>query len=149
FFDSVSEALQATVQLQDLKPAAIEHLDRVLLDQTQGQLEFQAARDLLGLDSRPGQSLLMVEFFEDVADRLRAVDNLGLGQRTLLLNTPVEAALVWGLRRAGLALLTGCKGDAKPVTGIEDTAVRPADLPDYVASLESLLKALKLSASFY
>src|SRR6267154_2536294 len=50
FFASVAEAMQATVELLDLKPAAIEHIDRVLLDQTAGQLEFQAARDLLDLD---------------------------------------------------------------------------------------------------
>jgi len=47
FFASLAEAMQATVELLDLKPAAIEHLDRVLLDQSKGQLEFQAARDLL------------------------------------------------------------------------------------------------------
>ena len=41
FFASVTEAMQATVELLDLKPAAIEHLDRVLLDQTRGQREFQ------------------------------------------------------------------------------------------------------------
>ncbi len=53
FFATVAEAMQATVELLDLKPAAIEHLDRVLLDQTRGQLEFQAARDLLELDHEP------------------------------------------------------------------------------------------------
>src|SRR5204862_1365347 len=37
FFTSVAEAMQATVELLDLKPAAIEHLDSVLLDQTKGQ----------------------------------------------------------------------------------------------------------------
>jgi FAD/FMN-containing dehydrogenase len=34
FFASIGEAMQATVELLDLKPAAIEHLDRILLDQT-------------------------------------------------------------------------------------------------------------------
>src|SRR5512140_1118078 len=70
FFASVAEAMQATVELLDLKPAAIEHMDRVLLDQTIGQLEFQAARDLLELDFKPCQSILAVEFFEDTDDRL-------------------------------------------------------------------------------
>ena len=53
FFASVGEAMQATVELLDLKPVAIEHIDRPLLDQTKGQLHFQAARDLLELDARP------------------------------------------------------------------------------------------------
>src|ERR1041385_1258620 len=38
FFASIDEAMQATVELLDLKPAAIEHIDRPLFDQTRGQL---------------------------------------------------------------------------------------------------------------
>src|SRR5439155_2461802 len=53
------------------------------------------------------------------------------------------------LRRAGLSLLTGCKGAAKPVTGIEDTAVRPEQLPAYVAGLESLMAPLGLAVCYY
>src|SRR5436190_10541153 len=60
FFASVADAMQATVELLDLKPAAIEHLDRVLFDQTQGQLEFKPARDLLDLDQQPCASILAV-----------------------------------------------------------------------------------------
>ena len=43
FFDSVPAAMQATVELLDLKPAAIEHVDRPLLDQTRGKIKFQVA----------------------------------------------------------------------------------------------------------
>src|SRR5207247_4218186 len=79
FFASATEAMQATVELLDLKPAAIEHLDRVLLDQTRGQLEFQAARDLLELDHKPCQSILVVEFFDEVAGRLEELAGRNLG----------------------------------------------------------------------
>src|SRR5258705_9848922 len=120
FFASVAEAMQATVELLDLKPAAIEHMDRVLLDQTAGQLEFQAARNLLELDYKPCQSVLAVEFFEDVADRLAMLQKRKLGLRTIILKSDGEANLVWSMRKAGLSLITGCPGDAKPVTCIED-----------------------------
>ncbi|PYJ04404.1 MAG: hypothetical protein DME25_10025, partial [Verrucomicrobia bacterium] len=150
FFASVAEAMQATVELLDLQPAAIEHIDRLLCDQTKGQLAFQAARDLLQLDAKPCQSILIVEFFdESVAERLAALEKKRLGLRTTLLSSDAEADLVWGLRKAGVALLTGRKGNAKPVTGIEDTAVRPRQLPAYVAGLQSLLRPLGLDACFY
>ncbi len=149
FFASVAEAMQATVELLPLKPAAIEHLDRVLLDQTKGQREFQAARDLLELDHRPCQAMLIVEFFEHVPERLAALARLPLGLRQKLLRTPAEMNLVWNLRKAGLSLLTGRKGDAKPVTGIEDTAVVPAQLPAYVGALQKLMGRLGLEASYY
>src|SRR6266404_2294427 len=143
FFASVAEAMQATVELLDLKPAAIEHLDRVLLDQSKGQREFQAARDLLEVEQKPFQSMLAVEFYGDVKERLAILAKRKLGLRNKILKTPAEADFVWRLRKAGLSLLTGRKGDAKPVTGIEDTAVRPERLPDYVCALQSLMASLR------
>ncbi len=149
FFDSITDAMDATVGLLDLKPAAVEHLDRLLLDQTRGQLEFRAARDMLDLDHRPAESILAVEFFEDVADRLAELKSRKLGVRTLVLQSAADANRFWALRKAGLSLLTGRKGDAKPVTIIEDAAVRPEQLPEYVAALQSMLRKMKLEASFY
>lgn len=149
FFDSITEAMQATAELLDLHPAAAEHLDDLLLDQTRGQLEFKAARDLLQLDAHPAPSLLVVEFFEHVEDSLAAVVRRALGRRTQVLQHPGETNLVWGLRKAGLSLLTSRKGPAKPATVIEDAAVRPKDLPAYVSALREVLGSLRLQASFY
>jgi FAD/FMN-containing dehydrogenase/Fe-S oxidoreductase len=149
FFASVGEAMRATVELLDLKPAAIEHIDRVLLDQTRGQREFQAARDLLELEHKPCQAILLIEFFEEVRDRFALLARRRLGLRQKFLRTAAEANLVWGLRKAGLSLLTGRAGDAKPVTGIEDAAVDPKQLPAYVAELQSMMARLGLEACFY
>src|SRR5207302_4555419 len=119
FFASVSEAMQATVQLLDLKPAAIEHIDRPLLDQTKTQLLFQAARDLLELDAKPCESILLIEFYEDVTERLSMLQSRKLGLRTKTLTDPSQMNHVWSVRKSGLSLLTGCIGPAKPVAFIE------------------------------
>ena len=149
FFASVDEAMQATVELVDLKPSAIEHIDHPLLDQTKGQLLFQAARDLLELDTKPCESILIVEFYEDVAERLSLLQARKLGLRTKILTDPAQMNLVWSVRKSGLSLLTGCIGPAKPVAFIEDAAVRPAQLPEYVRGLRSIMKPLGLEASYY
>ena len=149
FFASVADAMQATVELLDLKPSAIEHIDRPLLDQTKSQLHFQAARDLLELDSEPCESILLVEFYENVAERLALLQSRRLGLRTKILIDPYEMNLVWSVRKAGLSLLTGCVGAAKPVAFIEDAAVRPGQLPEYVRGLQSIMKPLGLKASYY
>jgi Fe-S oxidoreductase len=57
--------------------------------------------------------------------------------------------LVWSVRKAGLSLLTGCVGAKKPVAFIEDAAVRPAQLPEYVRGLEAIMRPLDLEASYY
>src|SRR6266699_123481 len=149
FFASVGEAMQATVELLDLKPAAIEHIDRPLLDQTKGQLHFQAARDLLELDTQPCESILIVEFYDDVADRLAILQSRKIGLRMKVLTDAAQMNLVWSVRKSGLSLLTGCIGPAKPVAFIEDAAVRPAQLPEYVRGLQSIMKPLGLEASYY
>src|SRR5437763_3801541 len=149
FFASVAEAMQATVELLDLKPAAIEHIDRPLFDGTKGQLQFRAARDLLELDTKPCESILIVEFYEDVKERLSVLQSRKIGLRAKILTDPAQMNMVWSVRKSGLSLLTGCIGPAKPVAFIEDAAVRPAQLPDYVRGLQSIMKPLELTASYY
>ncbi len=148
-FDNISDAMQASVTLQSLDPAAIEHIDRILLDQTRGQLNFQAARDFLDLDQRPSESILIVEFDSDIGDKLEQLRKLRLGKRSQVAVTTDEMGLVWSLRKAGLSLLTGCPGSAKPTTGIEDAALPPDELPEYVSVLQKLLTSLRLEACFY
>ncbi|HKI72044.1 MAG TPA: FAD-linked oxidase C-terminal domain-containing protein, partial [Verrucomicrobiae bacterium] len=123
--------------------------DRPLLDQTKAQLLFQAARDLLELDAKPCESILLVEFYEDVAERLSLLQARKLGLRTKILTDSAQMNLVWSVRKSGLSLLTGCIGPAKPVAFIEDAAVRPAQLPEYVRGLRSIMKPLGLEASYY
>jgi FAD/FMN-containing dehydrogenase/Fe-S oxidoreductase len=149
FFSSIDEAMTATVELLDLKPAAIEHIDRPLLDQTKGQLQFQAARDLLELDTHPCESILIVEFYDDVAERLAILQSREIGVRVKIVTEPRQMSLVWSVRKSGLSLLTGCVGPAKPVAFIEDAAVRPGQLPEYVNGLRSIMKPLELEASYY
>jgi FAD/FMN-containing dehydrogenase/Fe-S oxidoreductase len=172
FFASVAEAMQATVELLDLKPAAIEHIDQPLFDGTKGQLHFQAARDLLELESKPCESILIVEFYDDsrndglgsrrnmtagkpsflgssVAEKLSILQSRKIGLRTKILTDPAQMNMVWSVRKSGLSLLTGCIGPAKPVAFIEDAAVRPAQLPEYVHGLQSIMKPLGLTASYY
>lgn len=149
FFDNLSEAMQATVEILDLKPAAIELLDRLLLDQTRGQREFQIARDLLELDALPAAGVLAVEFYGDVEDRLAALEKKSLGSRTKIMQTLAQINQVWSLRKAGLSLLTGRKGGSKPATCIEDAAVRPKDLPAYYEGLVGLMRKVGLEACYY
>ena len=149
FFASVDEAMQAAVHLLDLKPAAIEHVDRMLFEQTRGQLAFQAARDLLGLDAHPCEAFLIVEFYDDIEDPLEELARRNLGLRTLTLTDAEEMVLAWDLRKAGLNLLTGRKGAAKPIAGVEDVAVRPEKVADYVAELEAAVEPLGLDTSYY
>ena len=60
-----------------------------------------------------------------------------------------NVAKVWNLRKAGLGILNGMKGDAKPTGVIEDTAVAPSRLPAYMRDFRDMLQRLGTSCVFY
>ena len=68
------------------------------------------------------------------------------------LNTRVygsDVAKVWNLRKAGLGILGGMQGDAKPTGVIEDTAVSAARLPAYMKDFRAMLERLGTHCVFY
>lgn len=65
----------------------------------------------------------------------------------MLMDSQVDA--IWALRKAGLGVLTGMDGDAKPVGVIEDTAVAPQRLADYIADFRAMLDQLNLDCVYY
>ncbi len=149
FFASVEEALQATVGFLDLEPAAVEHLDAAVFGQTHGQPAFSPARALLRLDEAPCEALILVELFGDDGSRLADLAGRRVGQRSMVCADAAEQNLVWGMRKAGLSLLTSRKGAAKPIAGVEDVCVASARLPEYVAGLREIFAPMALEASFY
>ena len=56
---------------------------------------------------------------------------------------------VWELRKAGLGVLGNMSGDQKPVPVIEDTAVLPEKLPEYISDFNEILKKNNLSCVYY
>jgi len=107
------------------------------------------------LDEAPSEAILIVEFYEDapegrgVEERLDALMQRDLGLRSQIVTDPAEMEMVWALRKAGLSLVVGQKGPAKPVAGLEDVAVRPEQLPEFVEAVRGLMQPLGLDSSFY
>src|SRR5260370_32033605 len=99
----------------------------------------------------------MVEFSGDdkdeVADRverlqqrLHGVD--GITALVPALDSSTRDPL-WNLRSAAVPLLYGMAGDRTPVTFVEDTAVSPARLPEYVAPFGEILRRHGTHGAFY
>jgi Fe-S oxidoreductase len=70
-------------------------------------------------------------------------------QTIVSLVDPAEQANVWGVRKASLGLLLSMPGDYKPIAFIEDTAVLPTRLPDYIRRFSEILDNYETKGSFY
>ena len=60
-----------------------------------------------------------------------------------------DVSKVWTLRKAGLGILGGMKGDAKPMGVIEDTAIAPKLLPAYMKDFREMIDRLGATIVFY
>ena len=147
-------SFEAVPLILESRPSAVELIDRMVLEMTRAQLEY--ARRLTFVQGDP-EALLLVELSGDdpaalragIADlegRLRAA---GHGYAYVPALTPAEHDNIWRVRKAGQGLLQGIKGDTKPITFVEDTAVPPERLAAYMRRFRALLDARGVRAAFY
>ncbi len=150
---SIKESLLANAIAIKAKPMASELVDKCIMDYTVGHPQYQKNRFFIEGDP---EAILMVEFMEDSKEKvmakahafIAALSSASLGYAyPVLLNE--EAKLAWDVRKAGLGLLRNAATDVQPVNLIEDCAVAPEDLPDYIEDLQGVLKKFNVKASYY
>src|SRR5207253_8473214 len=71
------------------------------------------------------------------------------GYAATLAFDPAEQQSIWKLRKAGLGLLLGMKGDKKPIAFVEDTAVHPKHLAEFVPRFGAILARHGAAAAYY
>ncbi len=144
-FQSLGEAMQGVELAMSASPAAVELLDRRVLELTRTNPE--QSRHRFWIEGAP-EAVLLIEFTGDNESRLliqaRAVID-GYRARRLGYAFPVLTGEgldpIWDLRRAGLGLLMGMPGSRKAVSGIEDVAVRVTDLPRFTREVLDLMRS--------
>jgi FAD/FMN-containing dehydrogenase/Fe-S oxidoreductase len=143
-FTTISDALDRLDEMLATRPVSIELLDRMILDLA-GQNPLYA-RHLTFVAGRP-EAILAAQFYADSADDLVAMTD-DLARRfdgrpgVLGVHKALTSALrddFWKIRKAGLALLMGMVGDAKPAAFVEDTAVTPDRLPSFVDRFNAIM----------
>ena len=154
-FDSLAGAIAATDDALALDAAAIELLDKAILDLSREKLEYRRLSRMLEGDP---EALLFVTFFADAPDEARdKLDRLadawrrnGHGYHTLRAESAAEQDALTKVRKAGLGLLMAAStGARRPAAFVEDTAVAPERLGDYVARFREVLDRHGLTAGFY
>jgi FAD/FMN-containing dehydrogenase/Fe-S oxidoreductase len=153
-FAELLEALAATPTILQHAPAAVEVIDKYILDSTRLNPEANRLRDFLDRDPA---AVLLIEVYADRSNHLqRRLDALsdelrrhGFGYHHLAVTDPAAQARIWRLRTMALGLSMAEKGDAKAISFVEDTAVAPEYLHSYIAELLSLLANHHTTAGIY
>ena len=151
FYDS----MDSTRHIVELKPAAVELMDRTMIELAREIPLF--APTLARFVKGEPEALLLVEFAgEDHATQLASLrslvqlmESLGFPDAVVEVVDPSFQQAVWEVRKSGLNIMMSMKGDAKPVSFIEDCAVALEDLAEYTARLNEVFARHGTTGTFY
>ncbi|MEI6066110.1 MAG: FAD-linked oxidase C-terminal domain-containing protein [Methylococcaceae bacterium] len=137
-FDTLDASLRASAPIVAQSPSAVELIDGVILQQAR---MHPLTRDICTLLEGEPAAVLIIEVqgdnFDDTAAHIRRIADglLGSAYATPVMTETQAIQAVWQLRASALGLMTTVQGSRKPVPYIEDAAVPPEHLADYVADV--------------
>jgi FAD/FMN-containing dehydrogenase/Fe-S oxidoreductase len=153
-YRDLQEALESSQAILETGPYAVELTDKMILDLARDNIE---QRRRMGFIQGDPAAILIVEYAGESAAEVRArVEALEarrarerFGYAAHLAFDPAEQQSIWKLRKAGLGLLLGMKGDGKPIAFVEDTAVEPRHLPKFIPRFREVFARHGVDGAYY
>jgi Fe-S oxidoreductase len=155
------DALFAAENLLKAEPAAIETIDETILQLAKTDAIYNDVKDFIC----DAQAINLVEFVGEtesaVNEKIEKIcaaiahnqnNHKNNPQKAIgyyLAKNPQEAAKLWELRKKGVGLLGNKPGKRQPIALIEDTAVPPDNLANYIREFKNLLREYKLEYAMY
>jgi FAD/FMN-containing dehydrogenase/Fe-S oxidoreductase len=159
-FAELLDALAATPVILRHNPSAVEVMDGFILRHARENAGLDAIRRSLVSDN--AGALLCVELYGDtqaeLVPRLEAIERDlesrrsaggAKAERWQRAITAEEQARIWSFREASLGLSMAMKGDEKSLSFVEDTAVAPEKLRDYIERFLAIVKRHNTTAGVY
>jgi len=152
-YDSLVDAMEDVGAILEHDPAAVEVLDGVLVDLARDLEEF---KDVVSVLPERTDSFLLVEFYADSDEEAKARVHDLLDDRVgdiafdgLTAFSDEDQTKFWKMRKASTPILLSRTADEKHIAFIEDIAVPPANLPEYIAEFQAVFESHDTIGSFY
>ncbi|MBM3567980.1 MAG: FAD-binding protein [Alphaproteobacteria bacterium] len=155
-FPSFYQAMASTKAIVDrLDPDAVELVDRTMIDLARDIPIFRRTVERFVKDQP--EALLLVEFAGTDQSKLKRrlrrltelMGDLGFADAVIeVTDAPLQKA-IWEVRKAGLNIMMSMKGDGKPISFIEDCAVRLEDLAEYTDRLTQVFRKHGTTGTWY
>lgn len=150
-YDSFDAALRDARTLVDLKVASIETIDSTVLRLAKGDVTWSRIEEFFPEDrSSSLEGINIVEILADNEANLAAklehvvsrLGGLATGRRGhTVARQKADIEAIWAMRKRAVGLLGNAEGPRRPVAFVEDTAVPPEHLADYILEFRALLDA--------
>ena len=154
-FPTFHQAMESARHIVRLDPSAVELVDRTMIELARAIPMYRAT--VAEFVRGEPEALLLVEFAgENREDQLRGLrrlvelmGDLGLAGAVVEIADASLQRAVWEVRKAGLNIMMSMKGEGKPVSFIEDCAVRLEDLAEYTDRLTGVFRKHGTMGTWY
>jgi len=152
-FEQLTDAFNANLIGLRYKPWAIELMDKTIINLTKENIGLK--RNRFFIEGEPA-AILIIELCGDTKEEL--ISTAKEIEKEMLANKlgyhfPMiwgnDIPKVWGLRTAGLGVLSNLPGDSKPVSVIEDTAIPVARFTEFLEEFRNMMKEMNLEAVYH
>ena len=145
-FPTFHKAMESARHIVRLDPSAVELVDRTMIGLARAIPMYRAT--VAEFVRGEPEALLLVEFAgEDRQEQLgglkrlsELMGDLGLPGQVVEIADARLQRQVWEVRKAGLNIMMSMKGEGKPISFIEDCAVRLEDLAEYTDRLTGVFR---------
>ncbi|MCQ4160402.1 FAD-binding oxidoreductase [Roseomonas sp. GC11] len=149
-YDSFDAALRDARTLMALGAASVETVDSKVLGLARGDIVWGGIAEFFPDDPEgPAAGINLIEFVGDSEAEVRAklgpveallaAEGRAFGRRGHTLAWDAAGERIQGMRKRGVGLLGNMKGEKRPIPFVEDTAVPPENLADYIAEFRAAL----------
>jgi len=153
-FQDIFGASEAVKDILLHEPSSIEIMDNNVLERSRASTGLGS--NMAFIEGTPG-AILVVEFYgESEAELTDKTEKLkddmarrGHGYATVNMQDRASQASVWAVRKNGLGLLMSMHGDAKPLPFVEDTAVDPENMGEFVRRFDEIVRNHQTEAAYY
>ncbi|MCH8553388.1 MAG: FAD-binding oxidoreductase [Natronospirillum sp.] len=151
FYDSFETSLRDARALMAQGPTSIETVDDIVLELAQGDFVWSSVSDYFPASAGKISGVNLVEYTADSDEELDsklAVIEQHLqqvqgqtGQCTgyTVARGTGEVNKIWAMRKRSVGLLGNVQGEARPIPFVEDTAVPPENLADFIMGFREIL----------
>lgn len=166
-YASFNDALKDAKDLMDWDPTSIETVDSKVLNLAMQDIIWDTVSDYFpeGQQDKVIAGINLVEYTGDHEDELNAkLDKLtahldqiagselagnGKSFAYTIARGSGEIGKIWAMRKKAVGLLGNAKGEERPIPFVEDTAVPPENLADFIMEFRELLDSHNLSYGMF
>ncbi|WP_444929698.1 FAD-binding and (Fe-S)-binding domain-containing protein [Microbulbifer sp. SSSA002] len=160
-YDHFQEALRDAKDLMLAGPMSIETVDSKVLQLAMEDIVWHSVSKFFPSEDRPVKGINLVEYAADSEEELEralaqfiahieeAIGQPGKSFGYSIARGHAEVNRIWAMRKRAVGLLGNAQGEKRPIPFVEDTAVPPENLADFIAEFRAVLDEANLDYGMF